>query len=83
MAVLVTAALALRPNGIDIDTFEQAALLMTTALPKWGFYLFAVSMLFACLGAALEISLAIAYFFAQGFGWNWSEDRHSVQGRAL
>jgi Mn2+/Fe2+ NRAMP family transporter len=31
-------------------------------------------MLFACLGAALEISLSIAYFFAQGFGWNWSED---------
>jgi Mn2+/Fe2+ NRAMP family transporter len=30
--------------------------------------------LFACLGAALEISLAIAYFFAQGFGWNWSEN---------
>lgn len=73
MGVLVTAALALRPNGIDIDKFDQAALLMTTALPKWGFYLFAVSMLFACLGAALEISLAISYFFAQGFGWNWSE----------
>jgi Mn2+/Fe2+ NRAMP family transporter len=36
--------------------------------------LFAFSMLFACFGAALEISLAIAYFFAQGFGWNWSED---------
>jgi Mn2+/Fe2+ NRAMP family transporter len=47
---------------------------MTTALPKWGFFLFAFSMLFACLGAALEISLAIAYFFAQGFGWNWSEN---------
>ncbi|HEV7837407.1 MAG TPA: Nramp family divalent metal transporter [Gemmatimonadaceae bacterium] len=73
MGVLVTAALAVRPNGIDIDTFDQAALLMTTALPRWGFYLFAVSMLFACLGAALEISLAISYFFAQGFGWNWSE----------
>jgi Mn2+/Fe2+ NRAMP family transporter len=73
MAVLVTSALAIRPNGIDIDKFDQAALLMTTALPKWGFYLFAVSMLFACLGAALEISLAISYFFAQGFGWSWSE----------
>ena len=73
MAVLVTSALAIRPNGIDIDKFDQAALLMTTALPKWGFYLFAVSMLVACLGAALEISLAISYFFAQGFGWNWSE----------
>lgn len=74
MAVLITAALALRPNGIDIDTFEQLALLMTTALPKWGFFLFAVSMLLACFGAALEISLAISYFFAQGFGWNWSEN---------
>lgn len=74
MAVLVAAALALRPNGIDVEKFEQAALLMTTALPKWGFYLFALAMLFACLGAALEISLSIAYFFAQGFGWNWSED---------
>ena len=47
---------------------------MTTALPKWGFYLFALSMIAACFGAALEISLAIAYFFAQGFGWNWSQD---------
>ena len=46
----------------------------TAALPKWGLFLFAASMLFACLGAALEISLAIAYFFAQGFGWNWSEN---------
>src|SRR5215210_21461 len=66
MAVLVTAALALRPNGIEVDNFEQVALLMTTALPRWGFFLFAVAMLFACLGAALEISLAISYFFAQG-----------------
>jgi Mn2+/Fe2+ NRAMP family transporter len=74
MAVLVAAALALRPSGIDIQKFVQAALLMTTALPTWGFFLFALSMLFACLGAALEISLAIAYFFAQGFGWNWSEN---------
>jgi Mn2+/Fe2+ NRAMP family transporter len=74
MAVLVLAALVFQPKGINIEKFEQASLLMTTALPKWGFFLFAMSMLFACLGAALEISLAIAYFFAQGFGWNWSED---------
>jgi Mn2+/Fe2+ NRAMP family transporter len=74
MAVLICAALALQPRGIDVEKFEQVALLMTTALPKWGFFLFAASMLFACLGAALEISLAISYFFAQGFGWNWSEN---------
>jgi Mn2+/Fe2+ NRAMP family transporter len=52
---------------------------MTSALPRWGFYLFAFSMMFACFGAALEISLAIAYFFAQGFGWNWSENLHPAQ----
>jgi len=74
MAVLVAAALALQPRGIQVDDFHQSALLMTTALPRWGFYLFAISMLFACFGAALEVSLAIAYFFAQGFGWNWGED---------
>jgi Mn2+/Fe2+ NRAMP family transporter len=74
MAVLIVATLALRPAGLQVDTFPQAALMMTTVFPKWGFYLFAVSMLFACFGAALEISLAIAYFFAQGFGWNWSEN---------
>jgi len=79
MAVLVAAALALRPKGLQVDTFPQAALLMTTALPRWGFYLFALSMLFACFGAALEISLAIAYFFAQGFGWSWSEDLEPSQ----
>jgi len=74
MAVLVVATLALQPRGIQVDTFPQAALMMTTALPKWGFYLFAFSMIFACFGAALEVSLAIAYFFSQGFGWSWSED---------
>jgi Mn2+/Fe2+ NRAMP family transporter len=74
MAVLIVAALVFHPKGIDVEKFEQASLLMTTALPRWGFMLFALSMLFACFGAALEISLSIAYFFAQGFGWNWSED---------
>jgi len=74
MAVLVAAALALQPRGIRVDTFQQGAMLMTTALPRWGFYLFATSMLVACFGAALEVSLAIAYFFAQGFGWKWGED---------
>jgi Mn2+/Fe2+ NRAMP family transporter len=27
------------------------------------------------LGAALEISLATAYLVAQGFGWDWGENR--------
>lgn len=66
--------LALRPRGIHAETFQETALILMTALPKWGVYLFAFSMLFCCFGAALEISLSIAYFFAQGFGWSWSEN---------
>jgi Mn2+/Fe2+ NRAMP family transporter len=74
MSVLIAAALALHPQGIQPDTFDKAAVLMTSAFPKWGIFLFAASMLVACFGAAVEISLAIAYFFSQGFGWNWSQN---------
>jgi Mn2+/Fe2+ NRAMP family transporter len=74
MAVLIAAALSLHPRGIQPDTFKHAAVLMTSAFPKWGIFLFAGSMLVACFGAAVEISLAIAYFFSQGFGWNWSQN---------
>jgi hypothetical protein len=31
-------------------------------------------MAIACLGATLEIALAISYLIAQGLGWNWGED---------
>jgi Mn2+/Fe2+ NRAMP family transporter len=74
MAVLIAAALSLHPRGIQPDTFDKTAVLMTSAFPKWGIVLFAASMLVACFGAAVEISLAIAYFFCQGFGWNWSQN---------
>lgn len=80
MAVLIVAALALRPAGIDIEKFEQAALLMTSALPRWGFIFFALSMAFACLGAALEIALAISYMVAEGMGWNWSQNEPAQRG---
>lgn len=36
--------------------------------------MFVLSLGIACFGAALEISLAIAYLIAQGFGWNWGEN---------
>lgn len=74
IAVLIAAALTLRPGGIDIEKFEQSAILLTGALPHWGFVLFALSVAFGCLGAALEISLALSYMFAEGLGWNWSEN---------
>jgi Mn2+/Fe2+ NRAMP family transporter len=41
----------------------------------WGYWLLVASVGISCLGAALEITLEIAYFTAQGFGWNWSENQ--------
>ena len=76
IAVLVVAASVLQPAGIQPDRFEQLALLLTDPLGRWGFYLFAATLLISCLGAALELSLATAYSFAQGLGWNWGESVH-------
>jgi len=74
LGAIVVAALVLAPRGILVDDYHQAALMLTQAFPFWGFALFAVSMGIACLGAALELALAMAYTTAQTFGWNWGEN---------
>ena len=74
IAVLVVAAIVFLPAGIRVDHYDQAALLLTPVFGHWGLILFAASLGIACFGAAQEIILEIAYFVAQGFGWNWSEN---------
>jgi Mn2+/Fe2+ NRAMP family transporter len=73
VAVLAVAALVLEPRGIAADDYHQAALMLTDAFPFWGFLLFAVGLAIACLAAALEVALSMAYAVAQTFGWNWGE----------
>jgi Mn2+/Fe2+ NRAMP family transporter len=75
VAVMVVAALVFLPRGIRVEHYSQLALILIDAFGYWGFILFAASLGIACLGATLEISLEIAYFIAQGFGWNWSENQ--------
>jgi Mn2+/Fe2+ NRAMP family transporter len=74
VGAVVVAALVLAPRGIQMDDYHQAALMLTRIFPFWGFTLFAVSMGIACLGAAVEVALSMAYTTAQTFGWNWGED---------
>jgi Mn2+/Fe2+ NRAMP family transporter len=74
IAAVIVAAVVLGPRGIQVDDYHQAALLLTDSFPFWGFVLFAASMGIACLGAAVEVSLSMAYTTAQTFGWNWGED---------
>ncbi len=74
LAVLVVAATVGHPRGIQIDSYDQVALMLTGPLGKSGLYLFAASLGIACFGAASEIALTSGYMMAQEFGWNWSED---------
>jgi len=74
VGAIVVAALVLAPRGIQVDDYHQAALMLTQAFPFWGFALFALSMGIACLGASVELALAMAYTTAQTFGWNWGEN---------
>jgi NRAMP (natural resistance-associated macrophage protein)-like metal ion transporter len=74
LGAIVVAAMVLAPRGIEVNDYQQAALMLSEAFPYWGFVLFAASMGIACLGAALEVSLSMAYATAQTFGWNWGED---------
>jgi len=64
----------LRPRSIAVESYEQAALMLTPALGRWGLILFAASLGVGCFGAALEIAVNFAYTVAQAGGWNWSED---------
>jgi Mn2+/Fe2+ NRAMP family transporter len=72
--VIIVAGMVLHPKHIAVDSVNQAALMLASVFPSWGFTLFAVSMGVACLGAALEVSLSLAYSTAQTFGWRWGEN---------
>lgn len=74
LGVLIVAAQVLYPRGIQVDSYEQAALMLTQPFGYWGFILFAASLGIACFGAALEVNLDTAYITAQAFGWNWGEN---------
>jgi Mn2+/Fe2+ NRAMP family transporter len=76
LGVLIVAAQVLHPRGIQVDSYEQAALMLTQPFGYWGFVLFAASLAITCFGAALEVSLDTAYIVAQAFGWNWGESLH-------
>ena len=63
------------PLGVKLEHYSQLPDLLIPVFGYWGYWLLVASVGIACLGAALEITLEIAYFTAQGFGWNWSENQ--------
>src|SRR5689334_21703234 len=78
IAVLILAAMIFAPQGVKVEHYSQLPTLLTPVFGKWGFWLLIASVGISCLGAALEITLEIAYLTAKGFGWNWSENQRPL-----
>lgn len=78
IAVLILAAMIFAPHGVKFEHYSQLPTLLTPVFGYWGFWLIVASVGIACLGAAMEITLEIAYLTAQGFGWNWSENQRPL-----
>jgi Mn2+/Fe2+ NRAMP family transporter len=74
-ALLVVAALVLKPEGIEFQSYDDAKGLLEPVLHGWGLPLLAAGLGIACFGAALEISLELAYIVAQTFGFNWGKSQ--------
>jgi Mn2+/Fe2+ NRAMP family transporter len=74
LAIIIIAAVVFHPRGIQIDRYNQAALMLTPVYGYLGYLLFAASLAIGCYGALLQASMTTAYGLAQGLGWNWGED---------
>src|SRR5256714_3392543 len=72
IGILILAAMIFAPQGVKFEHYSQLPTLLTPVFGYWGFWLVVASVGIACMGAAMEITLELAYFTAQGFGWNWS-----------
>ncbi len=75
MGVLVTGAMVLGPQHIQVESYDQAALMFVPTFGRWAVALFAVSLGIGCFGAAVEISLNGGYVASQVFGWAWGANR--------
>jgi len=79
LALVVLAALVLQPLNMNASTLGELGLAMAKPLGPVGALLFATALFATCLGAALEVVLAVSYLIAQGFGWEWGEDKKPVE----
>jgi Mn2+/Fe2+ NRAMP family transporter len=71
IALVILGTIVLQPENITANTLGEVGLSMAKPMGAVGALLFAAVLFSTCLGAALEIALAISYNIAQGFGWEW------------
>ena len=79
IALVVLGAIVLQPLNMNANTLGEIGLAMAKPLGAIGALLFAAALFATCLGAALEVVLGVSYNIAQGFGWEWSEDKKPAE----
>src|SRR2546423_497844 len=79
LSLVVLGAIVLRPLSLTSSTLGELGLAMATPLGPIGVLLFAAVLFATCLGAALEVVLGLSYNIAQGFGWEWGENKKPVE----
>lgn len=73
IGIQATAALALRPAGIQVEHLSQTALPVVVAFGKVGLACAALGIVAATFGSVLETLLSSGYTVAQNFGWRWGK----------
>jgi Mn2+/Fe2+ NRAMP family transporter len=71
LAIMISAALVLKPLGITVSHLSQMALPVSITLGKAGLAVLYLGMFAAIFSAALETALSSGYTIAQYFGWQW------------
>ncbi len=78
LALVFLGAIVLQPRNLGASTLGEVGLGMAQPFGVVGSLLFAVGLFATCLGAALEVLLAVSYNIAQGFGWEWGKDKKPI-----
>lgn len=79
LALLILGAIVLQPLNISSSTLGELGLAMAKPFGVLGSLLFASVLFVTCTGAALEVALGVSYNIAQGFGWEWGEDKKPAE----
>jgi len=76
MGILVSSAMVLAPQGVRVESFDDAARMLVPVFGDWAVVLFAASLGIGCFGAAVEIALNAGYTFAQVAGLPWGANKN-------
>jgi Mn2+/Fe2+ NRAMP family transporter len=79
ISLIALSALVLAPRDIAGGTLAEVGLDLIGPLGTIGGIVFPIILFAACLGAALEVVLSLSYNVAQGFGWEWGEEKKPAE----